>query len=238
MSGSSSVIDESAVRLAYARWAPIYDFTIGQLVRAGRVHAVKIINGRKGSVLEVGVGTGLSLPSYGDHLSVTGIDLSPEMLAKASDRVSNKRLKNVDELRVMDASKLDYRDESFDTVVAMYVLTVVPEPEKVMRELQRVCAPGGEVVLVNHFSQEEGVRGWLERKMTPLASTMGWRPVFPMSRVMGCKGLRLKERHSLQPFGMFTMLRFVKQPSIASDSKIHRDHQPASSAFNPAEARL
>ncbi len=92
----------------------------------------------------------------------------------------------------------------------MYVLTVVPDPEKVMRELARVTKPGGEVILVNHFSQEEGVRGWIERRMAPFADTIGWRPVFDLDRVMGCEDLTLSERRQLRPFGLFTMLRFVK----------------------------
>ena len=213
-------IDSTAVQAAYRRWAPVYDFTFGQVAEAGRKHAVEIINRRRGSVLEVGVGTGLSLPNYGSHLQVTGIDLSPEMLEKARERVAREGLDNIAALREMDASDLAFRDEQFDTVVAMYVMTVVPEPEKVMAELERVCAPGGEVILVNHFSQEEGVRGWLEERMKPLARTLGWRPVFPVERVLGRPGLRLAERRSLRPFGLFTMLRFVKQPELAADSKL------------------
>ena len=149
-------MDAAAVRHAYRRWAPVYDFTFGQIAEAGRKHAVKIINSRKGRVLEVGVGTGLSLPCYGSHLTLTGIDLSPEMLDKAREKVERRGLDNIAGLHEMDAGALAFPDESFDTVVAMYVMTVVPEPERVMRELERVCAAGGEVILVNHFSQEEG----------------------------------------------------------------------------------
>ncbi len=112
---------------------------------------------------------GCRFPATASHLTITGIDLSPEMLAKAEDKVERKKLDNVVALHEMDAGALAFPDESFDTVVAMYVMTVVPEPERVMRELERVCAPGGEVILVNHFSQEEGMRGWLERKLAPFA---------------------------------------------------------------------
>jgi phosphatidylethanolamine/phosphatidyl-N-methylethanolamine N-methyltransferase len=204
----------ASVRNAYRRWAPVYDFTFGQVADAGRRHAVKIINRRKGRVLEVGVGTGLSLPRYGSHLTITGIDLSPEMLEKARGRA--KKLDNVAGLHEMDAGALGFPDESFDTVVAMYVMTVVPEPEKVMRELERVCAAGGEVILVNHFSQEEGVRGLIERKMAPFADLIGWHSVFPLENVMICDDLDLAERRSLMPFGLFTMLRFVKRPAYGT----------------------
>jgi phosphatidylethanolamine/phosphatidyl-N-methylethanolamine N-methyltransferase len=208
------VMDVDSVRHAYRRWAPVYDFTFGLIAEAGRKHAVRIINQRKGRVLEVGVGTGLSLPCYGGHLSITGIDLSPEMLAKAQDKIAQKKLRNIVALHEMDAGALAFPDESFDTVVAMYVMTVVPHPERVMRELERVCAPGGEVILVNHFSQEEGMRGLLERKLAPFADVIGWRPVFGLDQVLVCDDLRLAERRSLRPLGLFTMLRFVKEPGF------------------------
>lgn len=230
------VIDLFDVRLAYKRWAPVYDFTFGKLVEAGRRHAVEIINRRKGSVLEVGVGTGLSLPRYGNHLQITGIDISPEMLNKARARAARHDLDNVMELREMDAGQLEFPDEEFDTVVAMYVMTVVPDPEQVMKELERVCAPGGEVVLVNHFSQEDGVRGFIERAFAPLAATLGWRPVFPVERVLGSSGLRLTDTRSLRPLGMFTMLRFVKQHDLAADRKIKSEGVTAGTRLKPARA--
>jgi len=207
-------MDTTSVRDAYRRWAPIYDLTFGKIAEAGRKNAVQIINRRRGRVLEVGVGTGLSLPCYGSHLTITGIDLSPEMLAKAEDKVDRHNLANVAGLHEMDAGALAFPDESFDTVVAMYVMTVVPVPQRVMRELERVCAAGGEVILVNHFSEDEGVRSFLERKLAPFADLIGWRPVFDIDQVLVCEDLRLAERRSLRPFGLFTMLRFVKEPGF------------------------
>jgi phosphatidylethanolamine/phosphatidyl-N-methylethanolamine N-methyltransferase len=207
-------MDTASVRDAYRRWAPIYDLSFGKFAEAGRKHAVQIINRRRGRVLEVGVGTGLSLPRYGGHLTITGIDLSPEMLAKAGAKVERHDLDNVAGLHEMDAGALAFPDESFDTVVAMYVMTVVPEPERVMRELERVCATGGEVILVNHFSEDAGVRGFVERRLAPFADLIGWHPVFDLDQVLVCEDLRLAERRSLRPFGLFTMLRFVKEPGF------------------------
>ena len=230
------IIDITAVRQAYRRWAPIYDLTFGRVAESGRRHAVDLINSRQGSVLEVGVGTGLSLQRYGEHLEITGIDLSTDMLSKAETRVHELGLNNVHALHEMDASALEFDDAAFDTVVAMYVLTTVPQPERVMAELERVCAPGGQVILVNHFSQDDGVKGWLEQRMAPLARELGWRPVFPVERVMGFGDLRLAERRSLRPFGLFTMLRFVKQPELA-DARINSGTPASSPSLEPATAK-
>jgi phosphatidylethanolamine/phosphatidyl-N-methylethanolamine N-methyltransferase len=203
-------IDADSVRRAYARWAPIYDVSFGRLAEAGRIRAVDAINRREGKVLEVGVGTGISLARYRRHLDVTAIDLSPEMLARARDKVADQRLDHVSAVLEMDASDLAFEDASFDTVVAMYVMTVVPEPEKVMAELERVCKPGGQVIIVNHFSAEGGVRGLVEKGLAPFAASLGWRPEFPVERVLGRGALTLTEQRPLQPLGLFTMLRFVK----------------------------
>jgi len=235
---NSPVMDTTSVRDAYRRWAPIYDLTFGKIAEAGRKHAVQIINRRRGRVLEVGVGTGLSLPCYGSHLTITGIDLSAEMLAKAENKVDRQNLINVAGLHEMDAGALAFPDESFDTVVAMYVMTVVPEPERVMRELERVCATGGEVILVNHFSEEEGVRGFLERRLAPFADLIGWRPVFGIDQVLVCEDLRLAERRSLRPFGLFTMLRFVKEPGFGLLQRVGAKSQIRVPARVPARSPI
>lgn len=203
-------IDEGDVKDAYRRWAPVYDRTFGMVAGQGRKHVVQLINQMRGRVLEVGVGTGLSLPDYAQHLEIVGIDLSPDMLEKARERVTEEQLDHVTGLHEMDAGDLRFADGSFDVVVAMFVMTVVPDPEKVMRELARVTRPGGQVLLVNHFSQEEGLRGWVERRMAPFADKIGWRSVFDVGRVMVCDELSLVERRSVRPFGLFTVMRFQK----------------------------
>jgi phosphatidylethanolamine/phosphatidyl-N-methylethanolamine N-methyltransferase len=206
----AAAMHEDTIKTAYRRWAPVYDHTFGKVAAEGRRHAVEVINKSQGRVLEVGVGTGLSLVDYERHLEIVGIDLSPEMLKKAHEKVREHSLANVTGIHEMDAGDLRFEDNSFDTVVAMYVMTVVPEPEKVMKELARVCKPGGEVMLVNHFSTDEGVRGWVERRMAPFGDKLGWRPVFDLDRVMVCDDLTLFERQGLRPMGIFTMLRFKK----------------------------
>ena len=212
-------MDEHAVRKAYARWAPVYDLSFGKIADAGRIIAVDAINKRRGSVLEVGVGTGISLPRYRSHLDVTGIDLSPEMLRKARERVRKLGLRNIRKLLEMDAQELDFADESFDTVVAMYVLTVVPEPAKVMAELERVCKPGGQILIINHFSQDHGVRGLVEKAMAPFAERLGWRPEFGIENVMTQDSLRLVEERPMKPFGLFTMLRFTREEAPGAERR-------------------
>ncbi len=210
-------IDEEAVRRAYARWAPIYDFTFGIITNAGRQQVIRQLNKRPPSrILEVGVGTGISLASYKPEHRITGIDLSPDMLERARARVRRQGLKNVEALLEMDAAAMDFPDNSFDIVVAFYVLTVVPDPQKVMREMARVCKPGGEVVVVNHFSQDGGLRGLIEKRLARYAENLGWRPEFPESEIMVCNDLVLDERRKAFPFGIFDILRLRKTPQASA----------------------
>lgn len=204
-------MDIAAVKSSYKRWAPIYDETFGAITRAGRLRAVDYINRRSGRVLEIGVGTGLSLGGYGSHLEVTGIDVSSDMLAKARRKVAARRLGHVAALREMDARRLDFPDNHFDTVVAMYLVSVVPEPERVVAEMARVCKPGGEVLIVNHFARESGTLARLERAFAPFADLLGWHSDFPMHRVLGESSLEEDERRNFPPFGMFTFLKQRKR---------------------------
>lgn len=193
---------------AYRRWAPVYDATFGRLVRAGVKQAATRANAFSGRLLEAGVGTGLALPLYGPQLSVTGIDLSSDMLRRAKARAAKAACQNIEELLEMDACNMSFADSSFDISVAMYVLTVVPEPQKAMAELARVTKLGGTVLVVNHFSVEDGVRGAIEKGLAKHASKLGWRPEFPIDTVLACDKLRLVSIKSVKPMGVFTMLEF------------------------------
>lgn len=200
-----------AVTSSYRRWAPVYDHTFGAFTRIGRRRVVDHINSRGGSVLEVGVGTGLSLPNYGDTVQVTGIDFSAEMLSKAQEKVDRLGLTAVVALRQMDARHLDFPDASFDVVVAMHLVSVVPDPEQVVAEMARVCKPGGEVVILNHFLHEDGALAALGRRFAPLADTLGWHSDFPKDRVLVSDILEVVEERPSPPFGMFTRLRLRRR---------------------------
>ena len=195
-----------AVTASYRRWAPIYDNTFGRVTQAGRRRGAAYLSRLGGRLLEVGVGTGLSLPLYDGPVRVTGIDYSAEMLAKAEARAAAEKLSHVEALRQMDARQLDLPDESFDAVAAMHVLSVVPEPERVMTEIARVCRPGGKVVVVNHFTAEGGALRTVEKIASPLENLLGWESDFPMARILGDPRLQIDERDRLPPFGMMTWL--------------------------------
>jgi len=152
------------------------------------------------------VGTGLSLGHYRPDMKVTGIDFSEEMLEKARTKVQEMGLRQVVELRQMDARALDFPDNSFDTVTAMHVLSVVPEPEKVMAEIARVCKPGGRVVITNHFKSTSGPLAVLERVSAPFSNVLGWHSDFAIETVLGEPSLKVEERTSLPPLGMMTFL--------------------------------
>ncbi|MCC5961756.1 MAG: methyltransferase domain-containing protein [Rhodobacteraceae bacterium] len=199
-----------SITSSYRRWAPIYDMTFGRITNTGRRHATRVVNQTGGRVLEVGVGTGLALPYYAPEVEVTGIDFSDEMLARARAKVDEEKLTHVRDLRQMDARHLDFPDASFDIVVAMHLISVVPDPEQVMAEMARVCKPGGQILLVNHFAREEGWLAWLERKFAPLANWIGWHSNFPKDRVMGVQELSLAEETPLTALGLFTYLRLEK----------------------------
>ncbi|MGD9861917.1 MAG: class I SAM-dependent methyltransferase [Pseudodonghicola sp.] len=206
-------MDIKAVQNSYARWAPVYDKTFGAVTNDGRRRTVDYINKGFGTVLEVGVGTGLALQFYKPDLQVTGIDFSEDMLAQARKKVQQMQLTQVTELRQMDARELDFPDNHFDTVAAMHVLSVVPEPERVMSEIARVCKPGGRVVITNHFMRTEGPLAVLERISAPFANVLGWHSDFPIETVLGEEVLEIEEQRSLPPLGMMTFLVLRKKAS-------------------------
>ncbi|WP_332674241.1 class I SAM-dependent methyltransferase [Aromatoleum sp.] len=205
-------MDQQAITAAYRRYAPVYDFLFGPVFEPGRRRLVEALNCRPGDeILEVGVGTGLSLPYYPSHAHVTGIDLSPHMLARANIQVRRHGLRNV-ALMAMDVQRLSFPDASFDKVSALYVASVVPDPAEMMQELERVCRPGGEVVIVNHFTRNNGVVARIERGLAPLARSLGFRPLFPLDAFIGLTRLELTEAMPVNAFGYWTLLRF-RNPS-------------------------
>lgn len=160
---------DEPVSRAYRAFAPLYDAFYGAVLEPGRRVAIRGMNLQPGArVLEVGVGTGLSLSAYPQGIRVTGVDIAPEMLRRARRRADLRGLEQVEDLRVMDARALEYGDASFDVVVAMYVVSVTPEPERVIAEMRRVCRPDGQLVIVNHFRTTSRVVRLTEKLLQPL----------------------------------------------------------------------
>lgn len=208
-------IDLAGVAKAYARWAPIYDLVFGRVFDAGRRATIAAADAIGGRVLDVGVGTGLSLSTYSATTRLVGVDLSEPMLRKAQERSRAFKLDNVEMLAVMDAKFLAFPTDTFDAVVAQYVITAVPEPEATLDEFVRVLRPGGELVLVNHIGAESGPRLWFELAFAPLARRLGWRPEFPWARLVNWVGrhggVELVERRPMPPLGHFSLIRYRKR---------------------------
>jgi phosphatidylethanolamine/phosphatidyl-N-methylethanolamine N-methyltransferase len=212
--------DREMVERAYDRWAPIYDLVFGGVFGKGRRAAILATNSIGGRVLEVGVGTGISLPQYASSTRIFGIDISEAMLRKAKTRVAELRLKHVEGLAVMDAEKLDFPDGSFDVVMAQYVVTAVANPEAVLDEFARVLRPGGEIILLSRVSADAGIRRFMEQLLAPVVRPLGWRTEFAWSRYAAWvgrnAGMELVERRPVPPFGHFSLIRLRKIESAAA----------------------
>jgi phosphatidylethanolamine/phosphatidyl-N-methylethanolamine N-methyltransferase len=201
--------DLQSVRQAYGRYANVYDFLFGVFFEPGRRDAVRAVDTEpEQRILEVGVGTGLSLPRYRADARVVGIDVSPEMLRRARERVARSALAQVEALHEMDAQEMRFADDSFDAVVAMYTVSAVPDLARMFEEIRRVCVPGGRIVVVNHFASGGVLAGLVERIMAPLSSTIGFRPDLEEGAVVELAGIRMEESRKINIFGNRKLIRF------------------------------
>jgi phosphatidylethanolamine/phosphatidyl-N-methylethanolamine N-methyltransferase len=172
---SVTAVENAFVTKVYENIAWMYDFTFGPTLHAGRIQSIQRMGIKAGDrVLEVGVGTGINASLYPTDCVVTGIDLSEPMLEKARERVLRKGLSNI-RLLAMDAADLKFADNSFDIVYAPYVISVVPDPVAVVREMRRVCRPGGRIVILNHFRGTNRLGAWLDRVISPLTVHIGFK---------------------------------------------------------------
>jgi len=207
-------LDQQTLNRAYARWAPIYDVVFGAVFDSGRKASIESAEQVGGRILDVGIGTGISLMDFSRGNRIVGVDISEPMLRRARRRVIEADLDNVECLAVMDAERLGFPDNFFDVVVAQYVITAVPNPEGTLDEFARVLRPGGEIVLVNHIGAENGPRRLFEQCFAPLARRLGWRPEFPYRRLTDWAArngsVRVIERRPMPPLGHFALIRFAR----------------------------
>jgi phosphatidylethanolamine/phosphatidyl-N-methylethanolamine N-methyltransferase len=192
------------VQSTYRRWAPFYDAVFGAALQPGRRHIVRALNGQSGQdILEVGVGTGLSLPLYPPDVHVIGIDVCWDMLKRAQTRVRHRHLTHVEGIAQMDAQNMGFASGSFDKVVAMYVLTVLPDPLPLITEMRRVCKPDGELVFVNHFHSGKPI----EHLLSPLSKWVNYRSDLLLEDFLAETQLEVIEMRHANLFGYATMLR-------------------------------
>jgi phosphatidylethanolamine/phosphatidyl-N-methylethanolamine N-methyltransferase len=220
-------LDIRAIERSYRRYARFYDVCFGAVFQPGRraiVHRMACVPGER--ILEVGVGTGLSLPLYPEDVSVVGIDISRHMLGRARDRQLRCGLAHVAELMLMDAENMEFEDDSFDKVVAMYVASVVPNPNRLVDEMRRVCKPGGQIFVVNHFHSRNPILGGVERLLAPLSKQLGFRPDFSLDRFLVQTGL---DAMSIRPVNLFDFSTMVE----ARNNKRCAAAMPAP-AFSPS----
>jgi phosphatidylethanolamine/phosphatidyl-N-methylethanolamine N-methyltransferase len=213
----TKAMDREGVVKTYDRWAPVYDLVFGTVFEKARKAAISACEDVGGRVLEVGVGTGISLPYYSERCRIVGVDISGAMLEVARQRVTDLRMTNVEQLAIMDVQDLAFPDGSFDVVTAQYVVNTVPDPEAALDEFIRVLRPGGELIVVNRVGAEGGARLKVEKLLEPVVERLGWRSDFPWARfedwIAENGRVSLAERRPLPPLGHFALLRFRKLPA-------------------------
>ncbi len=206
-----AAVDSRRVRQVYEVLARVYDDCFDWALGPGRRLAVSRLSVEAGQrVLEVGVGTGLSLPHYPDDCHVTGIDISEAMLHQARERAELLDRSEID-LRLMDAQALSYSDATFDHVLAPYVISVVPQPDRVMAEIRRVCEPGGTVMVVNRFRSSSRLLGSIEALLSTASQWIGFRLDVPLHTVLGTAGLELVKLERVNLLGLWHLLELRRR---------------------------
>ncbi len=204
-------MDREKVEKVYTNYAVMYDQTFGRMVQQSRESAVRGLPIQSGDrVLEVGVGTGEALPLYPRNCEVLGIDFSEGMLKKARKRIHLHQLDHVT-LQHMDAAQMDLESDSFDMVMAAYVVTAVPDYRKVVSEMIRVCKPGGRIVMLNHFSNGNKMIAAVEKMISPLCKHIGFRTDLSLNNVLEGTTLVVERKKKVNPLRFWHLVECVNQ---------------------------
>ena len=191
----------------YSKFSHLYDKIFTRVFTDRILNAIRGLEIKPGArVLEVGVGTGISMPAYPRDCQVTGIDLAPDMLARARRKAAANGWRHI-ELLEMDAMNLDFPDSAFDYVVSFHVITVVPDPVRMMQEIHRVCKPAGKVLIINHFQTTLPVVGAIVGGLDPLTRRLGWSASLRLHQVFDNVPIRIEKRYKTSPFSLFTVVQ-------------------------------
>ncbi|HEX6801185.1 MAG TPA: class I SAM-dependent methyltransferase, partial [Candidatus Binatia bacterium] len=191
--------------------APLYDRVFGKMFYNRLERVIEDLDIPPGAqVLEVGAGTGTSFPAYPTHCNVTGVDLAPDMLARARQKIEENGWGH---LKVMEMNALDLKfpDNSFDFVMAFHVVTVVPDPVLMIAEAKRVCKPSGKIVIVNHFTSDVPVLGSLTKAMDPLTRWLGWRTDLQLKPFIAATGLTVEKVYKINKNSLYTVVLARKE---------------------------
>jgi len=203
------MMDYKTIERAYAILSPVYDFLFDKVFYPGRVAAIKLLEAKPGDrILEVGVGTGLNLPLYPRDCDVTGVDISEGMLRKAEERVRTLGMDRA-KLMVMDGSRLQFPDNSFDRVIATYVISAVPDPVKTLLEMRRVCKPSGHLVILNHFKSENPVIGMFEKILAPVCTKIGFDTELKLMPLLERVALAPEQMHRVNLMNGWRLVRCI-----------------------------
>jgi phosphatidylethanolamine/phosphatidyl-N-methylethanolamine N-methyltransferase len=207
---SVTAVENDFVEGVYEKLASVYDLVFGPTLHPGRLEAIrKMAIGPGDSVLEVGVGTGINLPLYPASCAITGIDLSTSMLEKAHERIVDQGLRNC-RVTAMDAAAMKLPDDSFDIVYAPYLISVVPDPVQVAREMRRVCRPGGRIVILNHFKSSNRLLSRFETAISPLTVHIGFKSDLDLHGFLTQAELTPQSIEKVNLFKMWTLVTCIK----------------------------
>jgi phosphatidylethanolamine/phosphatidyl-N-methylethanolamine N-methyltransferase len=203
----------------YAELAPLYDKVFGKIFYNRLEYVIENLGIPPGAkVLEVGAGTGTSFPAYPPHCEITGVDLAPDMLARARQKIQENGWSHI-KVMEMNALDLKFPDNTFDYVMAFHVVTVVPDPVRMISEAKRVCKPGGRIVIVNHFTSEVPVLGSLTQALDPITRWLGWRTDLRLKPFIEATGLRVERSYKLSKASLYDVLLCRKEPRLLSATR-------------------
>jgi phosphatidylethanolamine/phosphatidyl-N-methylethanolamine N-methyltransferase len=203
-------MDPRRTERIYKTYSGFYDIIFNKLFHESRQAAIEHLEIQPGSrILEVGVGTGLSLPLYPRHCQIVGIDICYSMLKRGHERIRQHLLSHVELIR-MDASSLQFEDNFFDAVVGSMVISVVPDPRKVLREMIRVCKEDGRIVLLNHFSNGNKVISGVERMISPLCTRIGFRTDLALDPLLKGMPIVIQKKARVNPFRFWHLVQCRK----------------------------